>query len=152
MRIRIDYVCRGLTALHVHPHVKRSVVAEGEAPVRRIELVGTHAQVGEDPVQALRRMEEGVVMDKPEVVVYKNEAVVGRGLRKGVGVAVEGHQPAQGGQAREDFAAVPAAAEGGVGVEAVRVEDQGVDAGFQEYGDVVFRHCWPLLFREAQWQ
>ena len=111
--------------------------------------MGAHAQVGEDPVEPSFRMEEGVVMDETEVVVYKNETRILRGLAQGVRVTVEGHQAALGGEPGENLAAVSASAEGGIGIEPVRVEDERVDAGVQEYGIVVFGHRGPLLFREA---
>ena len=138
MRIRIDNARGGLIALHVHPHVKRSVEAEREASLRRIELVGAHAQVGENSVEPSFRVEEGIVMDEAEIIVYKNESgVVGR-LGEGVGVAVEGHQVPLRGEARENLAVVAAAAEGRIRIEAVRVEHQGVYAFFEKDGIVIF--------------
>ena len=79
-------------------------------------------------------------MDETEVVVYKNETRIVRGLGQGVLVAVECHQASLGGEPGEDLAAVPASAERGVGIEAVRVEDQGVYAGVEENGVMVLRH------------
>ena len=116
--------------------------------------MGTHAQVGEDPVEPSFRVEEGIVVDEAEIVVYKNETRIVRGLGKGVRIAVEGHQAALGGESGEDFAAVPASAEGRVGIEPVRVEDEGVDAGVQEYGIVVFGHREASTFSRGfpRWQ
>ena len=92
-------------------------------------------------------------MDKPEIVVYKNETRVVRGLGQGVLVAVEGHEVSFWGEAGEDLAAVAAAAEGRVGVEAVGVEDQRVNAGMQQDWIVVLRHLRAPFSRGfPQWQ
>ena len=92
MRIRIDNVSCGLTALHVHSHIKRSVIAEGKTSLGGIELVGANPQIGEDAVEPLRKIQEGVVVYKSKVVVYQLEARILRGVCQCILIPVEGHQ------------------------------------------------------------
>ena len=86
---------------------------------------------------------ETTLMYKTEIVVYQLETAVFGGPCKGVRVAVERKEAAFSRKRGEDGAGVPASAEGCVGIDAVPVPDQGVDAFIEKYGIVVFAHCLP---------
>ena len=89
-RLFVEEVGGGPGGGGVHPHVQRGVETEGEAALRRVELVRGNAQVGENAVE-LHAFLAGVVLDETEIVVDEGEAAVlnGRGLY-GVHVTVEG--------------------------------------------------------------
>ena len=67
-------------------------------------------------------------MYKSEIVVYEFETPVLGSVGKGVLVAVECYQAAFGREPSENGAGVAASSEGGVSIDAVRVENQGVHA------------------------
>src|SRR5574344_1681925 len=88
-------------------------------------------------------------MYKSEIVVYQCEARILRCIGDCIRIKVESHKPARRGQPPENFPAMAAASESGVGISSVRVLHQGVYANIQQYGIVVFRHCRLSFFLEA---
>ena len=80
-----------------------------------------HSEVCQNAVETLRPEQEGVIVDKTEIIVDECKTRVLWGVGLSVGIAVESYQTTSGGKASQNFCAVTSAPKGGVGIRPCRV-------------------------------
>ena len=128
----------GAQALARHPHVERAVGGEGKAALRVLELVRGQAEVEHDAVEALDAG-GGKVSGHVAEATFEHRELVPLGsqpppARDRGRVAIEAVQTP--GAGREDRAAVAAAAEGGIEIDAARTHGERRQHLAQQHRDV----------------
>ena len=129
-------------AAGVHAHVQRRVVAEAESARRLIQLRAGYAQIEQHPVHEPDAPFGKHFFQPGKRRVDHDEARVLPALAFGNGcrVPIQGDEPAIRAKPFENCKAVPAAAEGGIHVDAVGADCQCFDGILEEYGDVAMGH------------
>ena len=133
-----------------HAHVQRTVEASRKAFLRCVELVRRNAQVGDYAINMTAAVIKlNKVLKVPEVLGNKGEALVVKGIGFGILVLVESIEVTRR-QPFKDGTGMAATAKGNVGVDALGVDVQALDALFQH--DRIVIHVYPpyLMFSPSR--
>ena len=104
--------------------------------------MGRNAQVCQDAIYRQGFFQSEVGDEVAEILRDELKARVCRNIGAGIGVLVKGQQPTVGAEVFKDFLAVPAAAKGGVYVDAIGLDVKAFHAGLQQNGFMV-THLYP---------
>jgi hypothetical protein len=115
-----------------------TVEAEREATVLVVEVVKRHPQIGQDAVDTVDTVVAQKIFQEGKVAVYKCKPAVGDAVAVGVHVLVHAVEPARGPQARQQLAAVAAAAEGHVNIGAAGLDVEPRHALLQQCRNVIY--------------
>ena len=140
--VPVDHVGRGHRLALVHAHVERTLVAEAEAPLPRVELVAADPEVEQEAGDRPDAEPPHLLGDRLERRVPCGEAVgegreVAAGRGEGVPVPVEPDHPDLG-RGLEERTGVPTPAEGGIDHDAAA--DVGTGHGEEDLEDLREQH------------
>ena len=104
----------------IHPHVERSVETEREPPLPRIEMVGRHAQIGQNTVHPLDAVTTQPSSHEAEIGLDENESRIVGQVPPRIAVLIEGKQTPAVGKPLENAPRMASAAESHVDINPCR--------------------------------
>ena len=134
---RVHQVGRRASSALVHPHVERCRTPERESPFDGIEMVGRHAQVGQDTIDPGYSAQPQGAPHEAEVAFDVMEAAVFRAVVPGIPILIEGVKTSPVAQCRQDAARMSATAEGEIDIGSCRIDVEQSDGLFEQDGRMI---------------
>lgn len=110
---------------------------ERESPFDGIEMVGRHAQVGQDTIDPGYSAQPQGAPHEAEVAFDVMEAAVFRTVVPGIPILIEGVKTSPVAQCRQDAARMSATAEGEIDIGSCRIDVEQSDGLFEQDGRMI---------------
>ena len=124
----------------IHPHVERSVETEREPPLPRIEMVGRHAQIGQNTVHPLDAVTTQPSSHEAEIGLDENESRIVGQVPPRIAVLIEGKQTPAVGKPLENAPRMASAAESHVDISPAGTDIEQFDALIEHYRYMIGFH------------